>query len=142
RCEPVRWPTVRTVPVKTPEQQAQLMPHRVRDLLVRQRTQVVNALRSDLAELGIVAAQGYDGVKALLSIIADTGDTRLPENARASLSALVAQICCCQAGSAEPMSPAATPTNNVATISTKLGYVSKMTIHHPTRMTLQRRRGK
>ena len=44
-CEAVRRPTVRTVPVKTPEQQAQLMQHRVRDLLVRQRTPV-NALRS------------------------------------------------------------------------------------------------
>lgn len=96
-CEAVRRPTVRTVPVKTPEQQAQLMQHRVRDLLVRQRTQSVNALRSHLAELGIVAAQGYDGVKALLSVVADTSDARLPENARASLSALVAQISCCQA---------------------------------------------
>ena len=73
------------------------MQHRVRDLLVRQRTQAVNALRSHLAELGIVAAQGYDGVKALLSVVADTSDARLPENARASLSALVAQISCCQA---------------------------------------------
>ena len=96
-CEAVRRPTVRTVPVKTPEQQAQLMQHRVRDLLVRQRTQSVNALRSQLAELGIVAAQGYDGVKALLSVVADTSDARLPENARASLSTLVAQISCCQA---------------------------------------------
>ena len=65
-CEAVRRPTVRTVPVKTPEQQAQLMQHRVRDLLVRQRTQAINALRSHLAELGIVAAQGYDGLKTLL----------------------------------------------------------------------------
>jgi transposase len=96
-CEAVRRPTVRTVPVKTPEQQAELMQHRVRDLLVRQRTQTINALRSHLAELGIVAAQGYDGLKALLSIIADENDARIPENARASLSALVAQIASCQA---------------------------------------------
>ena len=96
-CEAVRRPTVRTVPVKTPEQQAQLMQHRIRDLLVRQRTQAINALRSHLAELGIIAAQGYDGLKTLLSIIADCNDARLPENARASLSALVAQIASCQA---------------------------------------------
>jgi transposase len=96
-CEAVRRPTVRTVPVKTPEQQAQLMQHRVRDLLVRQRTQAINALRSHLAELGIVAAQGYDGLRQLLAIIADAGDARLPENARASLSPLVAQIASCQA---------------------------------------------
>jgi len=57
-CEAARRPTVRSVPVKTPEQQAQLMQHRVRDLLVRQRTQVINALRSHLGELGIVVTQG------------------------------------------------------------------------------------
>jgi transposase len=96
-CEAVRRPTVRTVPVKTPEQQAQLMQHRVRDLLVRQRTQAINALRSHLAELGIIAAQGYEGLKTLLSIIADGSDACLPENARVSLSALVAQIASCQA---------------------------------------------
>ena len=96
-CEAVRRPTVRTVPVKTPEQQAQLMQHRVRDLLIRQRTQAINALRSHLAELGIVAAQGYEGLKVLLAIVADSSDTRLPEDARASLSALVAQIASCQA---------------------------------------------
>ncbi len=95
-CEAVRRPTVRTVPVKTPEQQASLMQHRVRDLLVRQRTQTINALRAHMAELGIIAAQGYDGLKTLLSIIADGSDPRLPENARASLSALVAQIASCQ----------------------------------------------
>lgn len=95
-CEAVRRPTVRTVPVKTPEQQARLMQHRVRDLLVRQRTQAINGLRSHLAELGIVAAQGYDGLKMLLAIIADCSDARLPDDARASLSALVAQISSCQ----------------------------------------------
>jgi len=96
-CEAVRRPTVRTVPVKTPEQQAQLMQHRVRELLIGQRTQAINALRSHLAELGIVAAQGYEGLKVLLAIVADSSDTRLPEHARASLSALVAQIASCQA---------------------------------------------
>lgn len=96
-CEAVRRPTVRTVPVKSPEQQASLMQHRVRDLLVRQRTQTINALRAHMAELGIIASQGYDGLKTLLSVIADGSDSRLPENARASLSALVAQIASCQA---------------------------------------------
>jgi transposase len=96
-CEAVSRPTVRTVPIKTPEQQAKLMQHRVRDLLVRQRTQAINALRSHLAELGIVAAQGYEGLKVLLAIVADASDSRLPENGRASLSALVAQIASCQA---------------------------------------------
>jgi len=45
------------------------MQHRVRDLLVRQRTQAINAVRSHLAELGIVAAQGYDGLKVLLAVM-------------------------------------------------------------------------
>jgi transposase len=82
-----------------PEQQAQLMQHRVRDLLIGQRTQAINALRSHMAELGIVAAKGYEGLKVLLAIVADASDSRLPENARASLSALVAQIASCQAES-------------------------------------------
>ena len=93
-CEAVRRPYVL---VKTPEQQAQLMQHRVRELLIRQRTQAINALRSHLGELGIVAPQGYEGLKLLLAIIADASDVRLPENARASLSALVEQIASCQA---------------------------------------------
>src|SRR5262245_65481156 len=73
-CEAVRRPTMRFVRVKSAEQQGQLMQHRTRDLLMRQRTQVINALRAHMAELGIVAAQGREGIKALLAIIADDGD--------------------------------------------------------------------
>ena len=57
-CEAVRRPTMRFVQVKSAEQQGRLMLHRARDLLMRQRTQVINALRAHLAELGIAAAQG------------------------------------------------------------------------------------
>jgi transposase len=95
-CEAVSRPTIRTVPMKTPDQQASLMQHRVRDLLVRQRTQSINALRADMAELGIIAAQGYEGLKALLSIITDHCDTRLPEDARNSLLAVARQISSCE----------------------------------------------
>src|SRR6187402_1674387 len=77
-CEAVRRPTMRFVPVKSVEQQAQLMPHRARDLLIRQRTQLINAMRAHLAELGIAAAQGREGIKELLAIVAQDGDTRLP----------------------------------------------------------------
>src|SRR2546427_8776466 len=70
-CEAVRRPTMRFVGVKSAEQQGRLMQHRTRDLLLRQRTQVINALRAHLAELGIVAAQGREGLKELLAIIAD-----------------------------------------------------------------------
>jgi transposase len=57
-CEAVRRPTMRFVEGKSAEQQGRLMQHRTRDLLVRQRTQTINALRAHMAELGIVAAQG------------------------------------------------------------------------------------
>jgi transposase len=69
-CEAVRRPTMRFVAVKSAEQQARLMQHRVRDLLMRQRTQLINALRAHLAELGIAAAQGREGIKELLTIVA------------------------------------------------------------------------
>src|SRR3974377_406285 len=90
--EAVRRPTMRFVTVKSAEQQGQLMQHRTRDLLMRQQTQVINALRAHLAELGIVAAQGREGLKQLLTIIADEKDERLPVDARASMIVLAAQL--------------------------------------------------
>jgi transposase len=91
-CEAVRRPTMRFVGIKSAEQQGRLMQHRTRDLLLRQRTQVINALRAHLAELGIVAAQGREGLKELLEIIAGKGDEHLPIDARASLIVLAAQL--------------------------------------------------
>jgi len=91
-CEAVRRPTMRFVQVKSAEQQGQLMLHRTRDLLMRQRTQVINALRAHMAELGIVAAQGRDGIKELLKIIAREEDMRLPTDAHTSLVVLAAQL--------------------------------------------------
>jgi transposase len=80
------------VRIKSAEQQGQLMQHRMRDLLLRQRTQTINALRAHLAELGITAAQGREGLKDLLAIVADERDERLPINARISLVVLAAQL--------------------------------------------------
>ena len=91
-CEAVRRPTMRFVQVKSAEQQGRLMLHRARDLLMRQRTQVINALRAHLAELGIVAAQGREGIKELLKIIASEEDARLPVDAHASLVVLAAGL--------------------------------------------------
>jgi transposase len=91
-CEAVRRPTMRFVQVKSAEQQGRLMQHRTRDLLMRQRTQLINALRAHVAELGIVAAKGDKGVKELLSIVANEKDTRLPIDARASVIVLAAQL--------------------------------------------------
>lgn len=57
-AEAVSRPTMRFVAVKSTEQQAVLMLHRTRDLFIRQRTMLVNALRGHLAEFGATAAQG------------------------------------------------------------------------------------
>lgn len=62
-CEAVTRPTMRFVAIKSVEQQAVLMLHKTRDLLVRQRTMLVNGLRGHLAEYGIIAAKGPAGVK-------------------------------------------------------------------------------
>src|SRR6202049_2365957 len=91
-CEAVRRPTMRFVRVKSAEQQGRLMQHRARDLLMGQRTQVINALRAHLAELGITAAQGNAGLKELLRIIASDEDARLPVDAHASLVVLAAEL--------------------------------------------------
>ena len=91
-CEAVRRPRMRFVRAKSAEQQGRLMQHRTRDLLLRQRTQVINALRAHLAELGIIAAQGREGLKQLLTIMADEKDARLPIDARASMIVLAAQL--------------------------------------------------
>jgi len=90
-CEAVQRPTMRFVPIKTREQQAALMLHRTRQLLVRQRTMLSNAIRGHLAELGIVSAKGRHGTTALLEIIADSNDDRVPSVARACLNALSRQ---------------------------------------------------
>ena len=66
--------------------------HRARNLLMRQRTQLINALRAHLAELGIAAAQGREGIKELLAIVAQDGGSRLPVDAHASLIVLAAQL--------------------------------------------------
>src|SRR4029453_1139852 len=80
-CEAVTRPTMRFVPVKTEAQQAGLVELKVRDMLVRQRTQTTNALRSHLAEYGIVAAQGRK-LSELIAVVRDDDDTRLPGLAR------------------------------------------------------------
>src|SRR5690242_17525753 len=91
-CEAVTRANMRFVPTKTPEQQSCLMLHRTRHLFIRQQTAVINAIRAHLAEFGIVAPVGRNGVETLLNIIADTTDQRVPEIARACLAALGAQL--------------------------------------------------
>ena len=90
-CEAVTRPSMRFVAVKDIEQQSILMVHRTRELLVRQRTMVINAMRAHMAELGIVAPTGVPQVKKLLDIIADRDDDRLGSVARTCLESLVRQ---------------------------------------------------
>ena len=90
-CEAVTRPSMRFVAIKTDEQQAVLMLHRTRDLLVRQRTQLINAMRAHLAELGLVAAQGREGLQALIAIVRDRTRS-LPDLARTALEILLDQL--------------------------------------------------
>jgi transposase len=89
-CEAVTRPHMRSVPVKTEAQQAVLLLHRARDLLVRQRTMLILALRSHLAEFGTIAAQGRGNFVKLRAQIASMDS--LPELARSALQLIAAQI--------------------------------------------------
>src|SRR5712691_12068225 len=91
-CEAVTRATMRFVETKTPEQQSCLMLHRTRHLFIRQQTAVINAIRAHLAEFGIVAPVGRNGVEELLDVVANPSDNRVPEVARACLTALGAQL--------------------------------------------------
>src|SRR5678809_1319122 len=90
-CEAVTRANMRFVATKTPEQQSGLMLHRTRHLFIRQQTAVINAIRAHLAEFGIVAPVGRKGVEALLDVVANPTDKRIPAIARACLAALGAQ---------------------------------------------------
>jgi transposase len=91
-CEAVTRANMRFVATKTPEQQSCLMLHRTRHLLIRQQTSVINAIRAHLAEFGVVAPVGRNGVDQLLGIVADATDTRLPEVTRVCVAVLGAQL--------------------------------------------------
>ncbi len=91
-CEAVTRPTMRFVPIKTCEQQSVLMLHRTRQLFVRQRTTLINSIRAHLAEFGIVAGVGRNGVEVLLALISKGEDERIPPAARECLMALAAQL--------------------------------------------------
>ena len=91
-CEAVTRANMRFVATKTSEQQSGLMLHRTRHLFIRQQTAVINAIRAHLAEFGIVAPVGRNGVEQLLGVVADSNDKRLPEVARACVAALGAQL--------------------------------------------------
>jgi transposase len=91
-CEAVGRPTMRFVPVKTEAQQAILALHRTRDLLVQLRVTLVNALRSHLAEFGVVARAGSAGAKEVLRYVESGCKGELPDYAQSAVQILAEQI--------------------------------------------------
>ncbi|HUA56569.1 MAG TPA: IS110 family transposase [Candidatus Sulfotelmatobacter sp.] len=91
-CEAVSRPSMRFVEAKTPTQQSTLVLHRTRLMLMRQRTQLSNAMRGHMAEFGVVAPIGRKGLQKLVLIIADEADERVPAAARACLRMLAGQL--------------------------------------------------
>jgi transposase len=87
-CEAVTRPSMSFVPVKGLGQQGLSMLHSARSQLLGQRTQLINAVRGHLSELGIIAARGLLGLTELAAIVRDESDPRLPATARAALMAL------------------------------------------------------
>ena len=90
-CEAALRPTMRFVPVKSEETQGAAMVFRIRELLIRQRTQAINALRGHLGEFGQVVPQGAANAARLIAIVKDA-DNGLPADAIATLTALVAAL--------------------------------------------------
>lgn len=90
-CEAVTRPTMRFVEIKSPEQQSVMVLHKVRLTLIRQRTQLSNSIRGHMAEFGLVAAVGREGLARLLTFV-ETGDERVPEDARMCLELLAQQL--------------------------------------------------
>ncbi len=90
--EAVTRKTMRFVPVKSPEQQAAAGLVKSRALLVRQRTQAINALRAHLAEFGIIAGAGVAKVAELIAIVRDESAPRLPALARQALQEIARQV--------------------------------------------------
>ncbi|MGA8171372.1 MAG: IS110 family transposase [Methylocystis sp.] len=89
-CEAATRPDMRFVPVKSAEQQATLMLHGSRELLIKQRTMLVNAPRGHLSEFGIIAAKGISHVDELIELVKQ--DATLPKIAKGCVDILAAQI--------------------------------------------------
>jgi transposase len=89
-CEAMSRPDMRFVPIKSVDQQAVLMLHKTRELLVKQRTMSVNALRGHLAEFGLVVAKGIGRVDELLELADD--DMSLPEEAKEMAKLLASHL--------------------------------------------------
>ncbi len=89
--EAAQRPTMRFVPVKSEEVQGAAMVFRVRELLIRQRTQAINALRGHLTEFGLVVPQGAANAARLISLVEDP-DGGLPADAIVTLEVLATAL--------------------------------------------------
>jgi transposase len=91
-CEAVTRPTMRFVPIKSIERQGVLVLHRTRELLVRQRTMLINAIRGHCAEFGIIAPQGARRTAELVEQVRQADAMELPDLARSALLMLADQL--------------------------------------------------
>jgi len=91
-CEAVTRPTMRFVAIKSPEQQSILALHRTRDLLIRQRTQLVNMIRAQLAEFGIVLAKGIQHALRLAGQLVEGAAPDIPVPAVKVIVTLAEQL--------------------------------------------------
>lgn len=91
-CEAMMRPTMRFVPIKEEKQQEVLVIHRVREMLIRQRTQLINAIRGHLAEFGVVGPNRAHNVGLLTAMIEDDADASIPPILRRSLRRVVEQL--------------------------------------------------
>ena len=91
-CEAVTRPTMRFVPVKSPEQQSIMVLHKTRQMVMRQRTKLANTIRAHMAEIGIVAPIGRKGLEQILEIIRQDEDGRIPDASRSCLRMLTDQF--------------------------------------------------
>lgn len=96
-CEAVTRPRHKAVPVKSVAQQCALMLHRGRELLLTQRTQLTNAIRAHMAELGVIAPVGQEGLRWLLGIVIEPANTALPAAARLALIPMAAALAATEA---------------------------------------------
>lgn len=88
-CEVVSRPSMRFVPVKSEETQGRLVTHKTREFLVRQQTQLVNAIRAHLGEFGITIPKGIQNVNRLIEACENA---KLPAVARNALNLLADQL--------------------------------------------------
>lgn len=88
-CEAVTRPHMRFVPITTEDQQAVLMLHKARELLVRQHTMLINTIRGHMTGPGMIAPRGSRKIQDLAAVIQESKDLSIPALARADLRPLV-----------------------------------------------------